>query len=261
MGSENRLRKSIAALVASLYLVQTGILAAVFCAYSIHVREAALFAGINAAFHAALALILISRIMDFRIEGTEPLLEKVNASNVLTIVRLSSIPTALFLILLSRRLQLLPVALPYLFAVFITDFFDGMIARARKEITMVGRYLDSVSDYLILIATTIVFFAFSLIPAWFFVLILARLVIFAVFMAVAAVKLGRPTPIATFLGKASIFSTMLLYLLETAEYFAIPVIGYPLVVRIFEIVAAAVIVASFFDKALFLRKLFSGRIQ
>jgi CDP-diacylglycerol--glycerol-3-phosphate 3-phosphatidyltransferase len=260
MASGNPLRKSIVLLVTSLFLLQTAVLAAVFFAYSIHAHEAAIFAGINAVFHAALAFFLISRAADIRIEGAGEPLKKVNPSNVLTVARVSSIPTALFLILLSRRIQLLPVALPYLFAVFITDFFDGILARARKEVTLIGRYLDSVSDYLILASTSIVFFAFALIPAWFFVLILSRLGIFAVFMAVAALKQGKATPLATFLGKASIFATMFLYLLETAEYFSIPVIGYPLVVRVFEIVAAAVIVASFFDKAVFLRKLFSGRI-
>jgi phosphatidylglycerophosphate synthase len=259
MSAGNRLRKSITLLVTSLFLLQTAILAAVFLAYSIHAREAALFALIDTIYHLALALLLISRSADFRIEATGEQLKKVNPSNALTIVRLSSIPTALFLILLSRSVQLLPVALPYLFVVFITDFFDGILARARKEITVVGRYLDSTSDYLILGATSIVFFAFALIPAWFFALIISRLGIFTVFVVVAALKKSKAIFVATFLGKASIFATMFLYLLETAEYFGIPVIGYPLVVRIFEFAAAAVIVASFFDKAPILRKLFSGR--
>jgi phosphatidylglycerophosphate synthase len=259
MAGENPLRKSIWLLVASLFLLQTAILAAVFFAYSIHAREAALFAGIDTIYHLALALFLISRAADFRNEATGEPLGKVNPSNALTIARLSSIPTALFLILLSRSVQLLPVALPYLFAVFITDFFDGIMARARKEITVVGRYLDSTSDYLILGATSIVFLVFALIPTWFFVLIISRLGIFSVFVVVAALKQSKETLVPTFLGKASIFATMVLYLLETAEYFGIPVIGHPLVVRIFEFAAAAVILASFFDKVPILRGLFSGR--
>ncbi len=259
MSGANSLRKSIWILVGSLFLLQTAILAAVFFAYSIHVREAALFAGIDTVYHLALALFVISRTADFRTEATGEPLKKVNPSNALTIARLSSIPTALFLILLSRSVQLLPVALPYLFAVFITDFFDGIMARARKEITVVGRYLDSTSDYLILGATSIVFLVFALIPAWFFVLIISRLGIFSVFVFVAALKHSREIFAPTFIGKASIFATMALYLLETAEYFGIPVIGHPIVVRVFELAAAAVIVASFFDKVPILRRLFSGR--
>jgi len=261
MSAEGSLRKSIVLLFAALFAVQTAVCAAILVAYSIPLEEAGLFAGINAVYHAAFALILRTRAADFRIEATGEQLPRVNPPNVITLVRLSSIPTALFLILLSRRVQLLPVALPYLLVVFATDFVDGIVARARKEVTVVGRYLDSASDYLILIATSIVFFVFSLIPAWIFILILARLVIFAAFMTAAALKQGRANTATTFLGKASIFAVMTLFLLETAEYFSVPVIGHHIVVRIMEYAAAAVVAASFLDKAVFLRKLFTGRLQ
>jgi CDP-diacylglycerol--glycerol-3-phosphate 3-phosphatidyltransferase len=254
------LRKSIVILTALLFIAQVLILFAIFLGYHIRLRELWVLAGILAAYHLVMALSLLNRESDFRIDGTDRPLSRVNPSNVLTIARLSSIPTAVFLILLSRRVQLLPVSLPYLFVVFLTDFLDGIVARKRKEITLVGRYLDSGSDYLIIIATSIIFYVFALIPLWFFILILARLVLFALFMGIAALKQGKANPLSTFFGKASIFATMFLYLLEVAEYFGIPLIGNPMVVLIFEYVAAAVIAASFIDKAVFLRKLFLGMI-
>ncbi len=260
MARPSPLRKSIITMVAVLLAIQVGVFAAILAIYRIAMSELALFAGVTAVFHAGLGAFLVSRSQDFRIEGAPEPLTKVNLANALTIIRLSSIPSALFLILLSRRIQLLPVALPYLILVFVTDFFDGMAARRRKETTLVGRYLDSMSDYLIIIATSIVFFVFSLIPLWFFILILSRLVIFAALMAVAALVQGKASPLSTFLGKASIFAVMVLYVLEVAEYFRIPVIGHPVVVQVFEYLVAAVIVLSFVDKGIFLVKLFKGQM-
>jgi phosphatidylglycerophosphate synthase len=211
------LRKNIVLLVGSLFLLQTAIFAAILLAYGIDLHELLVFTGVDVLYHAGLSLFLVLRSEDFRIDGAAEPLKKVNLANILTIIRLSSIPSALFLILLSRRIELLPVALPYLGIVFITDFFDGMTARMRGELTIVGRYLDSVSDYLIIIATSIIFYSFTLIPLWFFLLIIARLVLFAFGMGVAALKQGKARPMSTFFGKASIFATMWLYLMEVAE--------------------------------------------
>ena len=57
--------------------------------------------------------------------------------------------------LASRRLELAAasVSIPLVFA---SDMLDGMIARRRNEITFIGRYLDSTSDYLMIIAVSIV---------------------------------------------------------------------------------------------------------
>ncbi len=260
MDADGSLRKSIVVWMASFFAAQTAVLAVVFFAYSIPLRESAWFGVINLAYHAGMTALLLWRRADFVIEDTGVRLSRVNLPNIITLVRLSSIPTALFLILLSRRLQLLPVALPYLFVVFVTDFFDGMAARARKEVTLVGRYLDSVSDYIILIATSLTFFAYGLVPWWLFALIMARLVIFAAFMLAASLKQGRPKPIATFLGKASVFAVMVLYLMETAEYFSVPWIGHPAAVGVVEIAAAVVVGVSFLDKAAFLVRLFQGKV-
>ena len=55
-----------------------------------------------------------------------------------------------------------------------------------------------------------------------------------------------------------LFATMVLYVLELAEHFGVPVIGYPTVVRIFEFLVTGVIVASVVDKTVFLARMFSA---
>jgi phosphatidylglycerophosphate synthase len=260
MSAKSSIRASIIRLLGVLFTVQTAILGGVFLLYGLRAWRFGVYTGISLAYHGGLFVFLYLRRGDIRIEGAPEPLPRVNPPNILTVMRLSSIPTALFLILLSRTAHILPVALPYLVIVFLTDFFDGIVARKRGEITVIGRYLDSTSDYLIIIATSIVFFAFSLLPLWLFILILARLVLFAVALGIAAIRQGKATTQSTFLGKASIFAIMVLFLLEVAEHFAVPVIGYWLVVRIFEYLTAAVIAASFVDKTIFLRKLFRGEL-
>ncbi len=123
-----------------------------------------------------------------------------------------------------------------------------------------GRYLDSSSDYLMIVAVSILYRVEGMIPAWFFWLLMARLVLFAAGMAWAALRQGAVKPIATFLGKASIFSTMVLYAMEAAERFGVPGVGDPRVVRIFEYLVAGVIVVSLADKAVFLRRLFGRSV-
>ncbi|HUI73137.1 MAG TPA: hypothetical protein VL354_21635, partial [Spirochaetia bacterium] len=117
---------------------------------------------------------------------------------------------------------------------------------------------------------SIIFLYFRLIPVWFFVLIVSRLVLFAAGMTVLAFREGKADPVATFLGKSSIFATMVLYVMELAELFQVPVIGHPVVVKVIEWIVAGIIIVSLVDKGIFLRERFaripprprgSGRIK
>ena len=240
--------------------VQWALLAGVTLAYGMRWPRCLLFMAVSAVFHAILTLLLYWRREDFRLEGTPRRLERVNLSNTLTFGRLSSIPTLLFLVLQasSSPASLRAVIIPLMCLVFVTDFLDGIVARRRGEITFVGRYLDSTSDYLMIIALSIAFFYYELIPAWFFALILARLVLFALGMAILALRNGQADPRATFLGKASIFAVMVLYVMEIAGLLGVPFIGNDVVVRWTEYLVAAIIAASFLDKAVFLSRMFGA---
>jgi len=260
MDWRSSLGRSIVRYLAGFFAAQVAILVAVFAAYRVPWIRLAVPGATSAAFHAGLAAFLLWRRADFRIESTDTQLERVNAPNVVTLARLSSIPTILFLVLIAGDYPILPVALPFISLVFATDFVDGILARRGGGITFIGRYLDSTSDYLMIIAVSVLYRLEGLIPAWLFWLVMARLVLFAAGMALGALRQGAVKPVATFLGKASVFALMVLYAMEAAESFGVPWIGDPRVVRVMEYLVAGVVVVSMFDKAVFLRRLFGRSV-
>jgi len=259
MSWRSSLGRSIVRYLAAFFLVQVVLFVAVFAAYRVPWHRLAAPLAVSAGSHAGLAAFLLWRRADFRVEGSEAPLERVNAPNALTIARITSIPTVLFLVLLAREYPVLPVALPFISLVFATDLVDGFLARRGGGVTFVGRYLDSTSDYFALIAVAILFLVEGMIPAWFFWLLMARLVLFAAGMAWAALRQGAVKPVTTFLGKASVFSTMVLFAMETAERFGVPWIGDPRVVRVIEYAVGGIVALSMADKVVFLQRLFCGR--
>ena len=258
MPPEKSLARSILLHGVLSFLAQGAVLVAVSLAHGMGTRRLALFLGIAFAYNGLLTAILVLRRGDFRVEATGRVLSRVNLPNTLTYVRLSSVPTILFLVIQARDYPaILPIILPLICIVFATDFLDGIAARRRGEITFVGRYLDSASDYVTIIGVTVVLYVFGLLELWFFLLVLGRLVLFAIGMAVLALRDGKSDPRATFLGKASIFSLMVLYAMEVARLFSVPWIGDETVVRIVSYVVAAIVAVSIVDKAIFLGKRFA----
>jgi phosphatidylglycerophosphate synthase len=256
MSINGGLKKSILLHGVIFFIAQSALLIAVTLAYRMGLQRLALFLGISTAYHALMTGLLLHRSADFHIEGTSTPLSRVNLPNTLTFGRLSAIPSILFLIIQASSYPIMPVILPLMCAVFATDFIDGFVARRRKEITFVGRYLDSSSDYLMIVTVSIIFYYYELIPFWFFILILCRLVLFALGMVVLALREGKPNPLSTFLGKASIFALMVLYVMEIAGLFGVPWIGTELVVRIMEYLVALIVIISLVDKGIFLRRRF-----
>jgi len=253
MLAEKSIKRSITVHGVLFFIAQAALLLVVTLAYRMGWPRLALFLGISAAYHGVLTVLLVIRSADFYIESTGAQLPRVNLPNTLTLGRLSSLPSILYLIIQASSYPTVPVILPLMSLVFATDFLDGMIARRRGQITFVGRYLDSTSDYLMIVAVSIIFYYYELVPLWFFILILSRLVLFAAGMAVLALKSGKTDPLATFLGKASIFALMVLYVMKVAGMLGVPWIGNDGVISIVEYVVALVVVASLVDKAIFLR--------
>ncbi len=180
-------------------------------------------------------------------------LERVNASNVLSLARLSALPTIVFLILSARRAPLLPVILPYLVLVFLTDMIDGSLARRLNQITRIGRYLDAFSDYMVLSATLFVYLSYSLIPTWFFVLVVVRLGVVAVGNTLLYAVQRYVDPETSYLSKASIFAIMVLF---AAKIFGIPyglLFSAPSPLTLerlghLEFMVAGILIASTFEK-------------
>lgn len=259
MPADRSLSRSIVLHGAFFFLVQGGVLVGVTFAFAMTWQRLVSFLALTMVYHAFLTALLLARRGDFRIEASGRPLTRVNLANRLTYIRLSSLPTIVFLVIQAPDYPAsLPVILPLICAVFATDFMDGMTARRRGEITFVGRYLDSASDYLTIIAITIVLYYFGMLALWFLLLVLVRLVFFAVGMALLAVREGKANPLVTFAGKASIFSLMVLYAMEIARLFSVPWIGDEAVVRIVSYVVAGIVAASMVDKAIFLARRFSA---
>lgn len=215
----------------------------------------AAFAVVSGAVHAAFGAFLVFRTDDFVTVRDGRRLNRINAANVLTMFRISSVPTILFLVFLSTGYGTVPWLVAITAVSFISDFADGKISRSRGEITRVGQYLDSSSDYTILAAVAIAFFYFELVSDWFFWLLIFRLGIQVVGMAALFVyQGGHVEPRSSFLGKASVFAAMVVFAVSLLTLFdriddvatAATLTG--------EIIASAIIAVSVGDKAILLYK-------
>ena len=116
-------------------------------------------------FYAVLLSMLNVFKNDFVKEPSGERLERVNLANVVTLFRVTSMPTLLFLVMAAKDYRIRLAALVPSRLVFATDFADGYISRKTGQVTKVGKMLDSASDYALLIVLTIVFYYFSLVPS------------------------------------------------------------------------------------------------
>jgi phosphatidylglycerophosphate synthase len=155
-------------------------------------------------------------------------------------------PTLLVLVMAAKEYKIRIPLLVLVALIFLTDFFDGRISRRNNQVTRVGKMMDSASDYTLLVVLSVIFQYYLLIPAWFFVLVLVRLGIQALFMAILVIVKKRIEPNSTFMGKLTVASIMVLYTLEIIQL----AVNAPslLVFRIAEWVVAIIIVIGIFDK-------------
>jgi cardiolipin synthase (CMP-forming) len=243
------IKNSIIKNCSAFFAAQLAIFGAAALAWGIGWGLCATFAALSLAFHAAVAFGLASLSGDFVIEETGEELSRVNLANQLSLARISTLPTILFLLIASRSHPMLPYVLAVTALAFLTDLLDGKVSRRLHQVTRIGRILDSTSDYCLLGVITIVFLVFSLIPAWIFCVIIFRLAFQAVCMLVIGLKEGRVTPESSFLGKLAIASVMVLY---AAELFALVISRGPwdLAFRAVEWAVSAIMAVSVADKAL-----------
>ena len=85
--------------------------------------------------------------------------------NILTLSRIAAIP--LLVALVAWRTPVTDAAACVLFsAAAITDYFDGMLARQRRQISDVGRMLDPIADKLLVGATLMLLAGQGRLSAW-----------------------------------------------------------------------------------------------
>ncbi|MFP4302048.1 MAG: CDP-alcohol phosphatidyltransferase family protein [Spirochaetaceae bacterium] len=252
MAENNRLVSSI--------LLSTGLLLAfqlaVFFVVSARqaLEEYALgFLLTTVAVHLVLLSFLLLMRDDFSLVPSGRPLRRVNVANLLSMFRISSTPSILFYLILSREYATLRVLLVFTGIAFLTDLFDGFLSRRLGQVTRIGRYLDSISDYGILLVVCFAIYHFDLISDWFFVLVLIRFLGQGIGMGALLLYHGSVESRSTFLGKVAVFATMVTFGLSLLQL--LPSISERMerVVRTVEYPVAFFLVVSLLEKLLLLR--------
>jgi CDP-diacylglycerol--glycerol-3-phosphate 3-phosphatidyltransferase len=239
--------KSIFRTVAVYTLIQL-LFVVIFCmASAIPFQHILTYSAITIFFHFGLFFFLMYFKADFYNQSTNRPLERINLANRITLLRISSLPSITFL-LITSEIHGIKVILPVLLAlVFLTDSFDGQIARRKKQITKIGAMLDSISDYSLLTVISIVYYINNIVPRWFFFLIFLRLFLQALGMFVFILLKKPVSTTSTWGGKITIASTMTLYVIELIRLY-VPQSIDP-VFKTIEYLCGLVIFVLFFEKA------------
>ncbi|MSP05852.1 MAG: CDP-diacylglycerol--glycerol-3-phosphate 3-phosphatidyltransferase [Acetobacteraceae bacterium] len=115
--------------------------------------------------------------------------------NVLTLSRIATIPALVALVALRRPWADLAACLLFTVAA-ITDYFDGVVARARRQQSDFGRMLDPIADKLLVGATLMMLVGqdrlsdFSLYPA--IVIMLREILVSGLREYLASIRIGLP---------------------------------------------------------------------
>ena len=128
----------------------------------------------------------------------------VTIPNALSFLRLLGVPLFLWLVL-GPHADGWAVAL--LIVSGATDWLDGKIARATGQISRLGQLLDPLADRLYIAATLVGLALRGLVPWWLVVLLLARDLVLAVFLAALERRGVTGLPVH-FLGKAATFNLL-----------------------------------------------------
>lgn len=123
--------------------------------------------------------------------------ERMRAADWLTVARLILIAPTVWLL---AQHHFLAAAILYC-VLGLTDIVDGMVARARRETSAFGMFLDPVADILSTSAVYTVFTLDGLIPRWVYALMLLRYVPLAVGSLVLARRFGPVDFSSTIPGK------------------------------------------------------------
>jgi cardiolipin synthase (CMP-forming) len=252
---DRELKRSIVLTIVIFLIVQNILFTGILLVYGARVLDYIAFYPITAGFHALLLGGLIALRRYFYLLPSKTPLNRINAANIITLFRVSSLPTLVYLLLLVREKPVLPFLAVFTAVVFLTDLFDGMISRKLNQTTQIGKYIDSASDYSVLGVISILFFIFELIPLWFFLLLMFRLAFQTGWIIYVFVAKDRLDSTGSFLGKVTVFATMGLYLFEILEFLNVPYLGVSKLVTVLEYAVGAALAASIFDKAFVMRKI------
>jgi CDP-diacylglycerol--glycerol-3-phosphate 3-phosphatidyltransferase len=110
-----------------------------------------------------------------------------NLPNILTMVRIATIPIICLLLLSPERRPCLWAAALFAAASF-TDWLDGYLARRMEIVTVFGKFLDPIADKLIVMAALIMILPYDRVPAWMVLVILGREIIITGLRGIASTE-------------------------------------------------------------------------
>lgn len=245
------LSRSIISTSTAFLLAQFAIFAAYALPFRFTARYTLPFIAVAIAYHGLLLGLLFVFKGDFVKEPSNEALGRIGLANKLTLFRLSTLPTALFILLASKDFPIRLPLIALIALVFATDFMEGLVSRKDTQVSRLGRMMGSVSDYALLFAISIIFYYFHIIPEWFMNLLVIRLVGQAL-MILAVLLIKKQVAVRTSLmGKVTMASTMVLYGIELLRFFT----GInPMIYRIMEYTVALIIVISIVEKIVLMAK-------
>jgi cardiolipin synthase len=129
------------------------------------------------------------------------------APNVITLVRLASIPVFLWLLFGLHRQTAAAVLLAALGA---TDWVDGYVARRYGQVSTLGKVLDPTADRVLVGTAVIAIMVYGAVPLWFGIATIAREVLVSA-MVVLLAALGAARIDVLWVGKAGTFGLMFAY--------------------------------------------------
>lgn len=254
LDADGRLASSIVATLVAHCVVNTAAVATVSPAVAVAIGLPVLIA-IATAYHAVIAAFLLLRRGDLS-RGVAVPADRLNLPCHLTLARISSAPAFGCLIATAREPAWSVAILLVLCLVFLTDLVDGKLARAMNLGTFMGRYLDPVSDYVLLFATVAAAWVAGAVAPWYLAVFAARFTLFPVGMGLLSWKRGRVEPESTLLGKVAVFAAMAALAFQLCRAFGLPFVGEPRIVTGVEVAAAAILVVSLGEKAVYLARRF-----
>jgi len=98
---------------------------------------------------------------------------RINVPTYLTLFRIFLVPI-LVVVMLTRFEGKVWLGVAIFWLASITDFFDGYLARKKRQVTSLGKLLDPIADKLLISAAFISLVEMGLAPAWMVVIIVGR---------------------------------------------------------------------------------------
>jgi CDP-diacylglycerol--glycerol-3-phosphate 3-phosphatidyltransferase len=128
-------------------------------------------------------------------------------ANIITVIRLLLVPVFLFFILTEGKNHE-TIALTVFLLAAATDLVDGYIARTTRQITEIGRIIDPIADWALIIAALAGLLYLNVIPIWAFACLMIRDGVLAVGHIVLRVMKKRIVHVNLF-GKITNFTLMI----------------------------------------------------